>query len=87
MKKLLTQAMVLSAKYDVMLTNPPYIGIATMEPAVKDYALKNYPNSKSDMFAMFMETGFVKANGLTAIINMHSWMSYQATRIACKYIT
>ena len=71
---LLNQAKALSAKYDVMITNPPYIGISSMEASVKDYAVKNYPNSKTDMFAMFMETDFVKPNGFTAMINMHSWM-------------
>jgi len=83
LKKLLAQAKVLYAKYDVMITNPPYIGTSSMESAVKDYAVKNYPNSKADMFAMFMETGFVKPNGFTAMINMHSWMfltSYEKLR-------
>ena len=67
-------AKILTAKYDVMITNPPYIGPSSMESGVKEYASKNYPNSKTDMFAMFMETGFVKKNGFTAMINMHSWM-------------
>lgn len=83
LKNLFAQAKVLSEKYDVMITNPPYIGISSMEASVKDYAVKNYPNSKTDMFAMFMETGFVKPNGFTAIINMHSWMflaSYEKLR-------
>ena len=82
-KRLITLAKVLSAKYDVMITNPPYIGISTMEAPVKEYAIKEYPNSKTDMFAMFMETGFVKPNGFTAMINMHSWMflsSYENLR-------
>ena len=85
LKLLLNQAKVLSEKYDVMITNPPYIGISSMEASVKEYALKNYPNSKADMFAMFMETGFVKPNGFTAMINMHSWMflsSYEKLRKA-----
>lgn len=83
LKKLLAQAKVLSAKYDVMITNPPYIGISTMEAPVKEYAIQNYPNSKTDMFAMFMETGFSKPNGFTSMINMHSWMflaSYEKLR-------
>ena len=83
LKTLLKQAKVLSARYDVMITNPPYIGTSSMEAPVKDYAVRNYPNSKSDMFAMFMETGFVKPNGFTAMINMHSWMflsSYEKLR-------
>ena len=71
---LLKQAEILAAKYDVMITNPPYIGISSMEGPVKAYATKFYPNSKADMFAMFMETSFVKKNGFMAMINMHSWM-------------
>lgn len=74
LRELSDLAKTLSDKYDVMITNPPYISPSTMEGGVKEYASKNYPNSKSDMFAMFMETGFVKKNGFTAMINMHSWM-------------
>lgn len=83
LKRLVKQAKVMSGKYDVMITNPPYIGISSMEEPVKDYAIKYYPNSKSDMFAMFMETEFVKPNGFYAMINMHSWMflsSYEKLR-------
>lgn len=85
LEALLTQAKVLSAKYDIMITNPPYIGISSMEASVKEYAVKNYPDSKTDMFAMFMETGFVKPNGFTAMINLPSWMflsSYEKFRIS-----
>ena len=84
LKVLLNQAKLLSAKYDVMITNPPYINPASMEAPVKNYAAKNYPNSKTDLFAMFMETGFVKTNGFTAMINMHGWMflsSFEKVRI------
>ena len=83
LRELADLAKVLSDKYDVMITNPPYIGTSSMEDLVKDYAVRNYPNSKADMFAMFMETGFVKTNGFTAMINMHSWMflsSYEKLR-------
>ena len=74
LKILLNQANVLSEKYDVMITNPPYISPASMDDSVKIYANKMYPSSKTDMFAMFMETDLVKPNGFTAMINMHSWM-------------
>ena len=83
LKRLLKQAEIMSASYDVMITNPPYIGTSAMELPVKEYAIKEYPDSKTDMFAMFMETGFVKSNGFTAMINMHSWMflsSYEKLR-------
>ncbi len=74
LKELSQLAKVLSAKYDVMITNPPYRPITSMEAVVIDYATLYYPNSKADLFSMFMETGFVKKNGLLSMINMHSWM-------------
>ena len=76
-------AKVLSSKYDIMITNPPYRPISSMEDSVKKYASIFYPYSKTDLFAMFMETGFVKNNGFTAMVNMHSWMflsSYEKLR-------
>lgn len=74
LRELSNLAKVLSAKYDVMITNPPYRPISSMEAVVSEYAVKNYPNSKTDMFAMFMETELVKNHGYLAMINMHSWM-------------
>lgn len=75
LKTLSLLAKVLSLKYDVMITNPPYIGPSEMEGCVKDYANQNYPNSKTDMFAMFMETGLIKKDGFTSMINMQGWMT------------
>jgi len=75
LRELSNLAKVLSAKYDVMITNPPYRPISSMEAVVGDYAMKNYPDSKADMYSMFMETDFVKRNGFLSMINMHSWMS------------
>lgn len=74
LRELSQLAKVLSSKYDVMITNPPYRPISTMEASVAKYAADYYPNSRVDMFAMFMETGYVKKNGLLALINMQSWM-------------
>lgn len=75
LEHLLAQARIMSLKYDVMITNPPYIRISSMEDFVKEYAIQNYPNSKSDMFAMFMETDYVIQNGYLSMINPESWMS------------
>lgn len=74
LRHLLRQAEVMAAKYDVMITNPPYLGISKIDKTAKEYLITNYPNSKSDMFAMFMETNFVKTNGFTSIVNPDSWM-------------
>ncbi len=81
--EILRLAYYLSIKYDVMITNPPYLGLKSLEDISKKYLTNNYPDSKSDMFAMFMESEFVKENGYIAMINMHSWMflsSYQKLR-------
>lgn len=81
--KLCTIAKVMSSKYDVMITNPPYCGTSNLEINVKKYFNDFYPNSKSDMFGMFMEVSYVKKNGFRAMINMHSWMflsSYEKLR-------
>lgn len=74
LEELSNLAKILSSKYDVMITNPPYIGPSSMENEVKRYAEKHYSNSKADMFAMFMEVEFVKSHGFIAMINMHAWM-------------
>lgn len=83
LRELSNLSKILSVKYDVMITNPPYRAISTMEGAVNEYAVDNYPNSMTDMFAMFMETGFVRKNGFMSMINMHNWMtlsSYEELR-------
>lgn len=72
--EILRIAYYLSVKYDVMITNPPYVGITSFDDYSKNYLSREYPNSKSDMFAMFMESGFIKKNGYLSMINMHSWM-------------
>ena len=85
LRQLAELAIVLSQKYDVMITNPPYCGSSSLEDAAKKYAVDNYPDSKTDMFAMFMETNFEKENGYKAMINMHSWMflsSFEKLRLS-----
>lgn len=78
LRRLIKQARILSFKYDVMITNPPYIGLSALEKPVKEYANLHYGDSKNDMFAMFMRTNFVKKYGFTAMINMQSWMFLQS---------
>jgi type II restriction/modification system DNA methylase subunit YeeA len=72
----LKQADYLSQKYHVVIANPPYMGGKGMNPRLKDFAKENYPDSKSDLFAMFIERGFDLAinRGLIGMITMQSWM-------------
>lgn len=74
LRHLLRQAEVMATKYDVMITNPPYLGISKMESSPKQYLVNHYPNSKADMFGMFMEVPYVKDNGFRSIVNPDSWM-------------
>lgn len=79
------QAWVLAQRYDAVVANPPYMGGGGMNSALKDFAKKHYQNSKSDLFAMFMERafGFLNENGYSAQVNMQSWMflsSYERMR-------
>ena len=66
----------LSQKYDVVVTNPPYMGSSGMSAKLSDYVKKNYPDSKSDLFAVFIEhCGYMaKKNGYQAMITQQMWM-------------
>lgn len=70
------QALVLSIRYDAVIANPPYMGGKGMNATLKDFAKNQYPNSKSDLFAIFMERGFelLSSNGFNAQVNMQAWM-------------
>lgn len=76
----------LAQKYDVVVTNPPYMGSSGMSGKLSDYVKKNYPDSKSDLFACFIEHGnaMVKQNGVNCMVTMQSWMflsSFEKMRI------
>ena len=66
----------LSQKYDVVCTNPPYMGGSGMNARLSDFVKAKFQDSKSDLFACFIERcGQLTApNGFYAMITMHSWM-------------
>ena len=72
----LRQADYLSPKYHVVIANPPYMGNRSMAGRLQAFAKDSYPNSKSDLFAMFIERNLDLANkrGSVAMITMQSWM-------------
>ncbi|PFQ44847.1 SAM-dependent methyltransferase [Bacillus cereus] len=84
-EEVITQAKFLDKKYDVVITNPPYMGAKGMNDKLRNYVKKYYADSKSDLFAVFMERckDFTKLNGFYAEITQHSWMflgSYEDLR-------
>lgn len=74
--QVLKQSDYLSQKYHVVVANPPYMGGKGMNTRLSAWAKENYPDSKSDLFAMFMERdlGLVVNKGFSGMINMQSWM-------------
>lgn len=69
-------AELLAQKYDVVVTNPPYMAVSNAGAKVNDYVKKNFPDSKADLFAVFIERcgQMAKQNGYQAMITQHSWM-------------
>ena len=70
------QAKMLSQKYDVAVTNHPYMGISNGNVKLNEFVKKNYPDSKSDLFAVFIERcgQMIKENRYQAMITQHAWM-------------
>lgn len=66
----------LSPRYHVVVANPPYMGGKSMNARLSTWAKQNYPNSKSDLYAMFIERNLDLAvtGGAVAMITMQSWM-------------
>ena len=76
----------LAQKYDVVVTNPPYMGASGMSAKLSNFVKKNYPDSKSDLFAIFIEHcgQMIKKNGYQAMITQHAWMflsSFEKLRV------
>lgn len=73
---LVKQAQIMAQKYDVVVTNPPYMGASGMSGKLSEFVKKNYPDSKSDMFAIFIErcNRMIKRNAYQAMITQHAWM-------------
>ena len=80
-------AEILAQKYDVVVTNPPYMGSGGMGVKLTDFVKKNYPDSKSDMSTVCMEKtlSMCRKNGFMTMINIPVWMflaSYENLRNA-----
>ena len=75
----------LDRKYDVVVTNPPYMGSSNMSARLAEYIKENFQNGKTDLFAAFIYRCYVMTgkNGFIAMITQHGWMflsSYEKMR-------
>ena len=92
LKRLIRIGKVMAQKYEVVVTNPPYAGTSNLSAKVNNFVKKNYPDSKADLFAVFIERcgEMLKKNGYQAMITQHSWMflsSYEKLRIKLQQKT
>ena len=69
-------AEILAQQYDVVVTNPPYMGSSNMDARLSEFVKKHYPDSKSDLFAVFIERcgQMTGKNHYQAMITQHAWM-------------
>lgn len=83
--RIVKQGKIMSEKYEVCVTNPPYMGTKGMNGKLNKYLNKYYNESKADLFAVFMQVvlKYSIRNGFFTMINQHSWMflsSFQKLR-------
>jgi hypothetical protein len=73
---LIQQAVILSQPYDAVITNPPYMGRSNMDGKLSRFVKTNYSDSKSDLFACFIERcrQFTRQSRFQAMITQHAWM-------------
>jgi len=76
LRKLIGQGRCLKKKYHVVVTNPPYMAISNASNKLNNYAKDNYPESKADLFSMFIEKCIAMAryNGFVSMITQHAWL-------------
>ena len=84
-KKLIRQQEIFQNKFDIVITNPPYMGNGRMNPNLKKYIEKYYPEVKSDLFSVFFIKccEMAKQNGYLGFMSPFVWMfikSYEELR-------
>lgn len=67
---LIKQYKILTQMYDIVVTNPPYMGASSMNNVLRNYLNKNYNYCKQDLFAVFIDKcmDLCKTNGYFSLI-------------------
>lgn len=75
-KEIAEIASIMQKKYLIACTNPPYLNSSAMTPQISKFVKENYPDSKTDLFTIFIEVcgSFITKNGLYAMITQQGWM-------------
>ena len=85
---LVEQARMLVQKYDVVVTNPPYMGASNMNPRLNDFIKNRYPDYKSDFFSAFIVRGseMTKPEGYCGYFTPYVWMFIQSYEKLREYL-
>ena len=92
LKRLIRIGKLMAQKYEIVATNPPYAGTSNLSAKMNNFVKKNYPDSKADLFAVFIERcgEMLKKNGYQAMITQHAWMflsSFEKLRVKLQQRT
>ena len=76
LRKLIDLSETMARKYWITCTNPPYASVSNLSDAMRQYVKDNYPNSKADLFAVFIEhcSQMAKHTGYQSMITQYVWM-------------
>jgi len=76
LNQLLVSTEVMSQKYEVVITNPPYMGNSNMSNRLSEYVRIQYPDSKFDLFSVFIDKclKFCRENGQLGMMTSYTWM-------------
>ena len=80
---LVQQAQVLAMQFDSVVANPPYMGNKGMPKVLKDFAVNQFPDTKADLFSMFMERAFQSKKSISfmSMVTMQSWMYFSSFEV------
>ena len=86
--QLIEQAIMLSQKYDVVVTNPPYMGASNMNPCLNEFIKQNYADYKSDFFSAFVVrvSQMTKQEGRCGFFTPYVWMFIQSYEKLRQYL-
>ena len=78
----------MAQKYDVVVTNPPYMGASNMNPKLNDFIKKNYADYKSDFFSAFVihASQMTKQSGYCGFFTPYVWMFIQSYEKMRNYL-
>lgn len=88
LKPLIDIGEALGQKYDVVVTNPPYMGASNMNPRLNDFIKNHYPDYKSDFFSAFIVRGseMTKPEGYCGYFTPYVWMFIQSYEKLREYL-